>query len=804
MLSAAGASAAVNDVITDAASLSNSKVYYLKSARSAKVGSDKYLLYDAANHANFLASTYSAQGSTLALTGNETKFQFAIYTYEGKYYFYNIDGGNFIGNATGNNDAIPMVSVPTSDMQIRFEGVPKDGETTYEGYNALLSTNRSGALNAADATGKHGVVNWKGGYDNKNDLGNCFEIIEAADIPTGLATTIENKIKWAPVVNSAKAVVSGASETIVGAYKTSAVTALSTALTTFDADMTETNYNSVKSAYEALVADASARVTLSAGEKFTLKCIEDNRGYVVYSTVDGKGSEELPWVASTGWPGSHPTIDAEGVYKEWTYVTVNGSNYLFNVQKKQSVVADGGETSVAFANKGTAFELISGTDGVSNIKYGGSYLASAASWQGDHPVRKTGLDNGAKFYIEKVNANIEDALKSEFENRVKYGTADEWKTAQKAVLGYVGGYAKSTETSIDAITDFAGIEAFIAANEKIEAQDGGYYFVVTANGQNAQKGRYMSYSGTDCYVYELAAGVKPGVEHVWQFNAPSDGGFKLMSCNLGKYLKTGTAPAASTIVDVMDQGYKYTLTVNDFAEITIKDGNNKVLRTESLSNGKASVNQWTQGSTNMNTDATWYIIPAESIDVTLTATDASGAWATTYLPFGVDMPTGLEAYAVTAAAAPAGSENGTATLTKVTSVPANEGVILKATAAGTHTLTINKDASWTVTDNKLAGVNAGAAVNEAAYILAKVDEVIGLHTVELADGAWTSKANKAYLLASVFTAGAPFLMFDFGNTDAIKGIEAEKNNGAIYDLSGRRVKAATKGIFIINGKKVIK
>ena len=41
-------------------------------------------------------------------------------------------------------------------------------------------------------------------------------------------------------------------------------------------------------------------------------------------------------------------------------------------------------------------------------------------------------------------------------------------------------------------------------------------------------------------------------------------------------------------------------------------------------------------------------------------------------------------------------------------------------------------------------------------------------------------------------------------TNAIQGINADKTTGIIYDLQGRRVSKALKGIYIINGKKVVK
>jgi hypothetical protein len=61
-------------------------------------------------------------------------------------------------------------------------------------------------------------------------------------------------------------------------------------------------------------------------------------------------------------------------------------------------------------------------------------------------------------------------------------------------------------------------------------------------------------------------------------------------------------------------------------------------------------------------------------------------------------------------------------------------------------------------------------------------------------------ANKAYLVGS---ASAPEFL-GFGDVTAIRGIE----NGQLtidnyYDLQGRRVAQPTKGLYIVNGKKVV-
>ena len=72
----------------------------------------------------------------------------------------------------------------------------------------------------------------------------------------------------------------------------------------------------------------------------------------------------------------------------------------------------------------------------------------------------------------------------------------------------------------------------------------------------------------------------------------------------------------------------------------------------------------------------------------------------------------------------------------------------------------------------------------------------------------TIPANKAYLpvLTSYLPTSAPALTIVFGD-DETTGIGAtlndRENDNVIYDLSGRRVAQPTKGIYIMNGKKVV-
>lgn len=67
-----------------------------------------------------------------------------------------------------------------------------------------------------------------------------------------------------------------------------------------------------------------------------------------------------------------------------------------------------------------------------------------------------------------------------------------------------------------------------------------------------------------------------------------------------------------------------------------------------------------------------------------------------------------------------------------------------------------------------------------------------------------TKATTAYLaVPKKLVEGANALFFDFGPETGINEIQTEQADKAIFDLSGRRVQKATKGFYIVGGKKVL-
>ena len=210
-----------------------------------------------------------------------------------------------------------------------------------------------------------------------------------------------------------------------------------------------------------------------------------------------------------------------------------------------------------------------------------------------------------------------------------------------------------------------------------------------------------------------------------------------------------------------------------------------------------------RGSGNQPTDESynWVFEPVTTLPVAISA----AGYATFYCPVAVTLPKGLEAYYV------GETTNNLAKMTLIEGViPANTGVILKG-SEGTYDLTIDGEAV-ALENNKLSGTVAAAYITEDAYVLSKVNEVVGFNKAaknQQSNSSWLNNAFKAYLPANaVTTADARFLVFSFGddNETAIENVEGTEStaDAVVCDLAGRRVQNAQKGVFIVNGKVVIK
>ena len=143
-------------------------------------------------------------------------------------------------------------------------------------------------------------------------------------------------------------------------------------------------------------------------------------------------------------------------------------------------------------------------------------------------------------------------------------------------------------------------------------------------------------------------------------------------------------------------------------------------------------------------------------------------------------------------------------LTEVTKVPADKAVILYADVDATtnYTLVTTDEATDDVSDNELKvsdGTVSGSAGN--IYVLANKESGVGFYKLK-SDA--TVPAGKAYLEISALASAPKFFSIGKPGTTSINE-KMMRNEGqdVYYNLSGQRVAQPTKGIYIVNGKKVI-
>ena len=183
-----------------------------------------------------------------------------------------------------------------------------------------------------------------------------------------------------------------------------------------------------------------------------------------------------------------------------------------------------------------------------------------------------------------------------------------------------------------------------------------------------------------------------------------------------------------------------------------------------------------------------------------TKTISAAGYGTMVIPFDATLATGVDAaYNLT------GDDGSKVTSTDASSIAANKPVLVKA-AAGNYDFTATSvEIGATVdesTNGKLIGTYGGttAAAGATNYVLQNGAAGLGFFLVTGTDA--TVKPFRAYLNTG---ATASKLDLDFGDVTGINETKLVKGaaNETFFNLAGQRVAQPAKGLYIVNGKKVI-
>ncbi len=518
---------------------------------------------------------------------------------------------------------------------------------------------------------------------------------------------------------------------------------------------------------------------------------------------------------------------------QWVYYATEKGKYLYNVAVSKFISYNSADlnsiplteevttSNIEFKNSTLGgYPILIGLESkvvnhnISNNAFTYGALLWGDGWTGYHSDEGSAtlaLSQGAAT-AETLAAIKEKVDVFEADNTLAVAELDAAiTTAQAWFTQYVGtGVGKYTATDNDFMSKFEAIVAFRQAIQatntptpaEVEAKTTELGALISSFRLNMpESGKFYTFKNDDYYITsvktndgKIAMNTTKDASAIYYYD-----GTHLLAYTTGLYVGLNATDWAFEEIGSNDvSAIEFVAAANGtIGKYNIKSGGRWLHRTNAFVNRCSS-----------NTCGDAHNFTLEEVTA-LPVTITEAGYATFYAPVAVQVE-GVTANTVTV--------NGEwATLNAIGGgvIPANTGVILSGNdgdpaTADTYNFTITTTAEQ-VSGNALTGTVATTYVTGGGYILGKQVGEVALYSAILNktdktdNPAFQNNGFKAYLPASAVSAGVNALRFNFGgNTTAIEtvvnGIDV---NAPIFDLSGRRVNAATKGIYIQNGKKFI-
>lgn len=205
-------------------------------------------------------------------------------------------------------------------------------------------------------------------------------------------------------------------------------------------------------------------------------------------------------------------------------------------------------------------------------------------------------------------------------------------------------------------------------------------------------------------------------------------------------------------------------------------------------------------------NAFWYVLEPATVTI------GEDGYATYFNWYGYQLPVGVTAYSVTQGA------EGKVTLQQVYSegveVAKSTGLVLKGAPNETYIFELQPFATAEApAGNLLKGLhNAGTITAEEGnynyYKLAKGDKGLGFYWGATEGGVFDLAANKAYLALPQTANSARYISLSEISTGILNVKTSNAKANEIYTISGMKVVKSLsflpKGIYIVNGKKVVR
>lgn len=184
-------------------------------------------------------------------------------------------------------------------------------------------------------------------------------------------------------------------------------------------------------------------------------------------------------------------------------------------------------------------------------------------------------------------------------------------------------------------------------------------------------------------------------------------------------------------------------------------------------------------------------------DATETVSVSAAGYATYATKYNVIVPSDVEVMTVKV-----NDDNNSISLNKVeagTLIPANEGILVKATA-GNHDFVVTSKEGTKLENNSLVAAKEAVTSDGTTFFALTTlnDGKVGFAVV---NKGVKIPAGKAYLEVPAGTS-AKFFGLD-GEATGINSVKTAKADGAYYTLEGVKTAKPVKGLYIHNGKKIV-
>lgn len=760
LFSLVGAANADESPITAIGDLSNSAAYTVQSARG-------YFVYNSADGLAWNSGHNDYTGTAVSDAATETFAQWGFYTSTktGSTYMYNVASQTFLQN-DGQNAS--LVATPTTR---NFTLLSSTGSTAST-YPTVIAFGSS-QINMSTDT-RYGLLTT---WNDTGDEGNMLAITKVADISEDVQTAIAAKIEAIEVSYRL---------TSPDATKAYTISTAGRGSWCYVAAVSETN----------LTATCISGATDASDEAKEFAFITGANGLYIYSIAakkfvsTGEGSQ--------GYAGTALSVAPQTAKAE--LLTTDGEWDLY-----PNVIAIDGH-HIGISDWYSAANGYTNIDGVisfwNDLTDAGNQVriveVEDASYDSAIPVARVALYEG----IAAASVNIGTA----------YGTLAVNETYTTALEAANTALANADATAEELTTALTTLSEAYATLEYNVPEAGSFIRIKSYNSTNQYLGG-DNYSDTENSLTR-AAFITPTGEYDPATLFYYDGKY-VINYKYGYYLTSPTTngtqfPAyqgittavsggLATIVDFKTQT-AYTGTDGGKYNVTIYQGSRYLYARDDYSDAASSAG---------NDKA--YTFDLEEVNA-LPLTISTVGYATLYAPCALSIPEGVTVYTAT-------SFTGTkAYLDEVTTteIPAGTPVVVKSneelTEATTFLFPILKSTTATVGTNLLTGSYPALTVDAdtKTYVLANKSKGVGFYRLSDHETDGDTKRDvygfRAFYQPTEDAAANAFTFsFDGGLTgidaiDAAAGINAD---AAIYDLSGRRVQKATKGLYIVNGKKVL-